>query len=460
MLFRLVFAVAFLLSACPWAAVPDAFAAGELTFRQAVAVALEHNHELRALRSSAQAAQAGIGAARGWLLPRLTFEERFLRTTHPGYAFMTKLNQERIEAPDFNPTRLNSPDPINDFQTSLSGEQPLYTRKGFIGLEMSRADARAREEEVLRKEEELVFRLIQAVVSLRTARAFAGAAGQAVTEAEEHVRLAEIRHRNGLGQYADVLRAATARSEAERRKISAEKNVQGARRALGLLLGREGDGDVREEVPLLPRRTLEEYTHSALSRRDLVSAGIREENARKNIKLSEAGYFPYIGVGGAYAWNDHSRPLGGEGNNWQVSAFLRWDLFDGGKREYERIKAKHEAAGAKEQTTALQKAAAFEVYEAYLGVGEAERHVELARQGLTSAEEGKRLVRIRYENGLSPLVDLLSVQAGVEQARANLAARDGAGRLASARLAFVSGTILSDLQIDPRHDRQEGKERP
>jgi outer membrane protein TolC len=70
------------------------------------------------------------------------------------------------------------------------------------------------------------------------------------------------------------------------------------------------------------------------------------------------------------------------------------------------------------------------------------------------------LVRIRYENGLSPLVDLLSVQAGVEQARANLAARDGAGRLASARLAFVSGTILSDLQIDPRHDRQEGKERP
>lgn len=460
MLLRLVFSVALLLCTCPWTAVTGTVFAGELTFREAVAVVLEHNHELRALRSSAQAAQAGIGAARGWLLPRLTFEERFLRTTNPGYAFMTKLNQERIEAPDFNPARLNSPDPISDFQTSLTVEQPLYTRKGFIGLEMSRADARARQEEVLRKEEEVVFRLVQAVVSLRTVRAFAGAADQAVAEAREHARLAEIRHLNGLGQYADVLRAATARSEAEQRKINAEKNVQVARRALGLLLGREGDEDVREEIPLLPRRALEEHTRNALSRRDLVSAGIREENARKNIKMAEAGYFPYIGVGGAYAWNDHSRPLGSEGNNWQVSAFLRWDLFDGGKREYERIKAKHEAVGAKEQTEALRKAAAFEVYEAYLGVDEADRHVELARQGLMSAEEGKRLVRIRYENGLSPLVDLLSVQAGVEQARANLAAREGGGCLAAARLAFVSGTILSDLQIDPRNDRQEGKERP
>jgi outer membrane protein len=420
-----------------------------LTFTEAVRTALQNNHEIKAHRNAALAAKEGIGIARSHLLPKLTFEERYLRTTNPGYAFMTKLNQQRIEQSDFNPGSLNNPDPINDFQTSLFLEQPLFTKKGFLGWEMSKADSQAIDEEVLRKQEEIVFQVSQSVISLQTAHAFLGVAKTSSDEAREHLRITELRYKNGLGQYSDTLRAATSLTEAEQRQVSAVKNLNVAKRGLGLLLSLEENVNVLDTLPDIILRDLADCTLAALSRRDVKSGEIRGENARKNIKMAEAGYFPYIGVGGAYQLNDHNRPLGSEGNNWQVAAFLRWDLFDGTKREYERSKAKHEAAGAQEKLSGLKKAISFRIYEAYLSIDEARKNTVLAKRALESAEEGKRLVRVRYENGLYPLVDLLSAQVSLDQARANLAAREGEQRLAAIRLSYESGTIMKDLKIEP-----------
>ena len=420
-----------------------------LTFTEAVKIAFQNNHEIRAMKSAALATKESIGIARSYLLPKLTFEERFLRTVNPGYAFMTKLNQQRIEQQDFIPSRLNNPDPINDFQTFLFLEQPVFTRKGFLGLEISKADSLAKDEEFRRKNEEMAFQVVRAVISLETAKAFVHVAQKSLDEAKEHVRIIEVRNKAGLGQYSDILRASTALVEAEQKQVTADKNLRVAKRGLGLLLGTEEDVNITDGIPKISLRAMEDYTRVALSRPDVKSGEIREENARKNIKMAEAGYFPYVGVGGGYQLNDHSSPLGSEGKNWHVTAFLRWELFDGTKREYERTKARHEAASAQEQLASLKKAISFRIYEAYLTVGEMHKNVNLAKQAVLSGEEGRRLVRVRYENGLFPLVDLLSAQVSLDQARANLAAREGEYSLSIARLSYEGGTILKDLSIEP-----------
>lgn len=428
------------------------YAAGaehRFSFMEAVRTALLNNHEVRAIQSAALAGNEAVGIARSYLQPRITFEERYLRTVNPGYAFMTKLNQERIEQQDFNPATLNNPDAINDFQTSFSVEQPLFTRKGLIGLEMSKAESAAKTEESLRKKEEVVYQVAQAATSIQTMKSFLDAARKGVDEAREYVRITEVRYRAGLGQYSDTLRAATSLSESEQRQVSAEKNLNVAKRTLGLLLGMEESVDILGALPDVTLRNLSDYTQAALSRHDVKSGEIREENARQSIKLAEAGYFPYVGVGGTYQLNDPNRPLGTEANNWQVAAFLRWDLFDGTRREFERAKAKHEAAGAQEQLSALKKAISFRVYEAYLTIEEARKNMELAQSAIKTAEEGKRLVRVRYENGLYPLLELLNAQSSLDQARAGSVAREGTYRLAVMRLSYESGTIMKDLNIDP-----------
>lgn len=419
------------------------------TFMEAVQTALRNNHELKAFESATRAGGEAVGIARSHLQPRITFEERYLRTVNPGYAFMTKLNQERIEQRDFNPATLNHPEAINDFQTSFSLEQPLFTRKGLLGLEMSKAEAAAKKEESLRKREAVVYQVAQAATSIQTLKSFVDAAQKGVEEARELVRITEVKHRSGLGQYSDTLRAATSLAESEQWQVSAEKNLNVAKRTLGLLLGMEDRAVILDALPDVPLRALNDHTQAALTRHDVKSEEIREENARQNIKLAEAGYFPYVGVGGSYQFNDPNRPLGGEANNWQVMAFLKWDLFDGTRREYERAKAKHEAVGAQEQLSALKKSISFKVYEAYLTIGEARKNMELSQQALKTAEEGKRLVRVRYENGLYPLLDLLNAQSSLDQARAGCIAREGEYRLAVIRLSYESGMVMQDLHIEP-----------
>ncbi|MCK9197079.1 MAG: TolC family protein [Syntrophales bacterium] len=420
-----------------------------LSFYEAVRVALQNNHELKAMQNAALASKEGVGIARSYLLPKVIFEERYLRTVNPGYAFMTKLDQQRIEQQDFNPLTLNHPDPVNNFQTSLAIEQPIFTRKGLVGLQMSKGESSAKQEELLRKQEQIAYQVAQAALTLQTVKSSFGATEKAVAEAVEHLRIAEVRYGKGMGQYADTLRAATSLSEAEQRRVSAEKNVRMAKRGLGLLLGMEGNVDLNDATPELPLLDMAAYEKAAETRRDVKSWEIHSDNAKKNIKLAEAGYFPYIGVGGAYQMNDPNRPLGSEGSNWQVTAFLRWDLFDGTKREYERAQAKYKAGEAQEQLSSLKKTISFRIYESYLNINEARTNMEISRNALKSAEEGKRLVRVRYENGLYPLIDLLNAQASLDQARANHTAREGEYRMAIVKLSYESGIIMKDLKIEP-----------
>ena len=442
----IVFAVFFTFISSVWAQNQEP--EQRMTVIEAVRMGLADNHEIKSLRSAAHAQEMEIGIARSYLLPKIFLEERYLRTTNPGYAFMSKLNQERIEATDFSPERLNHPDSINDYQTSLSIEQPLFARKAFIGLDMSKTEAAAKVKELHQKSEDVAFQIIKVCLMLESAKEYIQAMELGVQDAQEHKRLADLRYNNGLAQYADSLRASSALMEALQRRNIADKNVSLIKRSLGLLLGRKESIDVSNAAVNLPFNNVSAYEKAAAARSDLHAAQLRTENARQNIKLAEAGYYPNLGVGGSYQFNDHNQPFGSEGENWQLMAFLRWDIFDGTKREYERAKAKNLAAQAQEQLAAMKKGVSFRIYEAYLNVQEAGKNIELNRESLKAADEGTRLLKARYENGLSSLVELLNAQSSLEQARVGLVQSENAYKIALATLSFESGMILKDLNVD------------
>jgi len=430
-------------------AIPSSAGAQEQTFTLADAVryALEHNNEIRAAESSLAAKKDDVGVARSNLLPKVYFEERALRTNNPTYSFMAKLNQGLFTQQDFAIDSLNHPDPYNDFQTQFFAEQPLFVPKAWVGVDMSKREHQAGSIDLSRKREEVAFRVCQAWLMVHTARAQRTVAQKGVDDAQEHYRIAKLRYEADLGMYADTLRASTALAESRQRKVTADKQHNLARRMLGLLIGLAGSADVADEIPDFPLKDIEEYARSSQARGDLRSMELRYENAEKNISMSETEYLPYVGVGGGYQWNDPSNLFGNSGDSWQVSAFLRWNLFDGAKREYERSKAKHQARQAREHLQGIKKAAAYGLYQAQLGLEEAKANLELAREALKTAEEGTRLVQMRYENSFSPIVDVLDSQVVLDRARAGLVARENEYRVAVLNLGWESGTILEDLGI-------------
>ena len=444
--------VIFLLSFLALMILKGVSAAGErLTLDEAVRTALTNNHELQAQRNANAAKGAEVGIARSPLLPKISLEERYMRTANPAYAFMTKLNQQRIEFSDFAPDTLNHPAAIDDFQSAITVEQPLFIKKAGIGLEMSKMEASASEEALQRKKEEVAFKVVQYYLMASTAGAYAKVSEKSMEDAQEHKRLAEVRYAAGLGLYSDTLRATTAVMEARQRLISAEKNFSVAKRALGLMIGSAEAIEVAAETPELPVREIELLRTQSLARRDVKSLELKTENARNQIKLAEAGYYPMLGVGGNYQWNDHNHPFGTEGNGWQVMAYLRWELFDGTKTKHEKLKAGYQALEAEEYLKGMKKMVSFQVDEAWLTLDEAKKNQELAQEELKTAEEGRRLVRVRYEGALSPMVDLLDAQVSFDRARANRVAKENEYRLAIFNLGYASGTILQELQIEDQN---------
>ena len=300
------------------------------------------NPEIRAAGKDLLVQKEEIGISKGFLLPKVSFEERFMRTDNPTYAFMAKINQGRFAEQDFAIPSLNNPSAINDFQTGFSLEQPLFAPKAMIGIDMAKKEFAAKSEELERKKEDVAFRVLKAYLGIQTAKAYVGVAEKGIEDAREHLRLAESRYSASLGLYSDTLRARVALSSAEERLVTANKNLAVAKRMLGLILGLAESVDVTEERPVFDLKSLEYYANLSLSRRDLKSMETRYENAENMLKMANAGYYPTVGVGGTYQMNDHSKPFGADGQSWQVAAFLRWEIFDGTRREHEKRKANSE----------------------------------------------------------------------------------------------------------------------
>ena len=418
-----------------------------LSLREALVYAGTGNPELRAFERSVLGQKEDVGIARSFLLPKLFFEERFMRTNNPTYAFMAKLNQARFEQSDFEISSLNNPQVINDFQTGLFFEQPLFVPRAYIAVDMATTEAAAKGDEFVRKKEDVAFRVLKYYFGVQTAKEFVGASEKAVDDAKAHLRTAESRFNAGLGLYSDKLRAEVAVLSAEEKLVSARKNLEVAKRALGLTLGLVESIDVTGERPSFDVKDREYYDKAALSRKDLKSLEARYRNAENSLKLANAGYLPVLGFGGSYQLNSHRSPFGDEGDSWQLTAFLRWEIFDGAKREHERHKAQQGIAETAEHIDGLKKQISFMVYDAYLGVDEAKKGLELAAASVKSAEEGRRLVLARYENSLSTMVDLLDVQMNLDAARAGVAEKEGAYLTSIANLGFQSGTILQDLGL-------------
>lgn len=421
-----------------------------LSLKEAIEQAMSGNPELRANERALSAHREDIGIAESFLLPKLTFEERFMRTNNPSYAFMSKLNQERFSSADLGgaPDTFNHPETINDFQTSFSFEQAVFAPKAYIGVDMAKKEYSAKGADFSRKKEEVALNVFKTYLGIQTAKEFVAVTEKAIDDAKEHLRIAETRYNADLGLYSDMLRAQVAVSSAEEKNVSARKNLEVAKRALGLIMGLAVAVDVQGERPNLDVRELEFYMGTALTRKDLKSLEARYKNAENALKIANAGYLPIAGFGGAYQMNSHSSPLGEEGTSWQMMAFLRWELFDGTKREHERTKAKYQIGEAGEYLEGLKKQISFMIYDAYLTVEEARKRLELAGHALKAAEEGRRLVKTRYENGLSTMVDLLDVQTNLDASRANVVEKEGTYLTAVENLGFQSGTILKDLGIE------------
>lgn len=420
-----------------------------ITLSRAIEIALGKSPLLQAARHQVEAAVAGVDRARAGFFPKLDLSESFTRTDNPVFAFGSKLNQGRFTEADFQVGRLNNPEAITNFRTTLAFSQPIYTGgKASLGFELAKLTREATAQGFDRTQQEVIFQVARAYYSVLLAQVNLEVVRSAIQAAEANRDLARIRFEAGLVVESDVLSADVRLARLKEQEITAQNQVVLAKAALNEVMGFPLDEpfEVVDRLIQRPARSerLAELEGLALERRpDYQKLGFEERALSRGIALARAEFLPTLSATASYELNHLNVAANGQ-DSWFVGVVLQWNLFNGLE---DRAKVA-EARARFEETKALRARMAsriqLETQEAFLRFKAAEARIGVAQWAVTQAEEALRIVKDRYEAGLTTIVDLSGSEAALTQARGNLTQALYDYNVSLAALELAVGTIGKD----------------
>lgn len=436
--------------------------ADTLDFTQAVQRALSQNPDILIAGTQIGQAEAAVRQSEGTRLPKLAVSVNVTRTDDALNAFGLKLSQRNATfgdfgAGEFNPANpnvlniaprdLNHPDPVNNFNTRLEAQLPLYTGGMIEGYnEQARAYLRAAQQGDTLARQKVIFDVLRAYEGVHTARAYADVARQARHATESYVKTIDNLVKGGVVVKSDLLSAKVHLEDVKVQQTQADNAVQQALDQLHLLLGMPLSEplDVAADVEVHPLEgKLADYQAEALkSNPGLAALRNQLDAAQAAIKVARAGKYPQAGLLARFDTNDNS--VGFDAHSYTLGGQVSWQLFDGGvvSGAIQRAQAGRDEIAAR--LNQAENGIAYQVADAWRRAEEAQRRVMARELAVSQAEEAQRLVDKRYASGVTTITELLGAQTQLDKARADLVAAryDLKVQRASARLAI--GRLQSD----------------
>ncbi|MFZ7125537.1 MAG: TolC family protein [Desulfobacterales bacterium] len=421
-----------------------------LSLQDAIDRALKHNPQLTAAHSRLDAGRERVSQARAGFLPRIDFEENYNRTTNPTRAFGTRLNQEIIEREDFEPDALNDPDPIDNFSSRIRAEWLLYdSGRTLSGYRQARFERSGLENDLERSRQEVIYRTIRAYDSLLMAMAGEALIDDSLASANANLKTARSRFRGGFVVRSDVLRAEVRVADLQQAAIEARGRVVVAKAGLNSAMGDAIDADWHPVTPLAApvsqiagdARFWEETAlenQPLLRRMELAVAAAREE-----VRKSQSAHLPAVGLAGDYEVN--TERFDDTADNYTVGAFLRFNLFAGGRLNARTREAKAWAAEADARLRSLEDEIRVEARSALQRVKSAEERIAAAEVAVRQAEAALGMVSSRYGSGLVTIADLLDAETAHHQAKVRLLEAVHDCHSATAGLMLVAGTLTGNF---------------
>ena len=443
----------------PWAAIAVALAGalvggrseaqdtpGLLTLPQAIEIALERSPLLRAGRSEVEAAGAGVDRARAGFFPKVDLLEGFARSDNPVFVFGSKLNQGRFTGNDFALSTLNHPDPLNNFRTAFTLSQPLFAGgKTYFAYDRARLDHGATRHRLERREQEVIFQTARAYHEVLLAEAELEVVRAGLRAADANRATARERFGAGLAVESDVLSADVRLARLAEQEIVALNAVELTKAGLNEVIGRSLD-EALEVTPQLAERsrTVEEPDHlgarALTTRPDYLGLGLEEEARARGIDAARAELFPTVNATASYEINNLEVASKGQ-DSWFVGLMLQWNLFNGLGDRARLAEARARLAETRATRDGMSSRIRLEVKEALLRLRAAAGRIGVARRAVEQAEDSLRIVKDRYDAGLTTIVNLLATEASLTEARARLTRATYDRNIADASLELALGTI-------------------
>lgn len=403
---------------------------GALTLADVIDVALGNNPQTRVSWAQSRAAAAAYASSRGRWLPTLQAD------ANGGPARVISSNPARV------------PSDRTTVTTSVSLQYLLFD----FG---ARGGAMAAAREALFAADLTHNGTVQAVVlqaegayfGYQASRGLFAASRQAVATAQANLSAAERRHDVGLATIADVLQARTALAQSRLASQTAEGSLQTARAQLALALGLPPNAafDAVPDTGATPVVKLAENVDTLIARAvrgrpDVMAARAVARQSAQQVRTAQSALLPSVTLG-ATRGQAFSNATALEGTTFALTFGVSVPLFTGLSRESDLAAARENAAAAAARAEQSQLNAAAQVWTSYWALQTATQRVTTASDLLASATRSEEVARGRYAEGVGSILDLLTAQSALADARAQAILSRWTWYAALAQLARDAGVL-------------------
>lgn len=336
------------------------------------------------------------------------------------------------------------------YSTGLNSSVELFDGgRRFADLRARRADVDAAEANEVEQHFAIALNVKREYANILAARESESAARAQLEQAEAQLRAAVARVQAGAATMSDSLRSLIQVGNARLALLTAQNNTRVASAALTRLVATPFLVTANAADTLdLPIVALDSTALAvmALQGPAVRQAELQARAASAGVSASRSTYMPTIRMGFSYNGQGND-PYGfGDGvfsYGSNLSFSLNFPFFNNFNREDQIVRARVAQDNAGAQLRDARLAAQQNIVQQLGALRTAEERIRIQQASVLAAQEDLRVQQQRYSLGASTLLDLLTSQSQLNQARAALIQARQDYRIARAQIEATIGRDLS-----------------
>lgn len=391
-----------------------------LTLDQAVARASTESPEIRASVAAEREARARLAQARAGLWPAADFSESWQRGTQPVFVFSSLLAQRHFADSAMAIDALSRPTAVSDYRSAVAVDAPIFdaaTRASLRSAELDVDMAAVRREAV---QHDVAVSVVAAYGAVVNAVAMRRVVAVSLESARVDLTLAEQRRDQGLVTDADVLQVQLHVAVTREREIRARADETVARAHLNQVMGAGlDDVFVVDDLagPAEPPRAADNAEAAAVQvRPEARLAVLNESLADVTREAARAAFSPRVSA--TATWEANGGRWGARSSGWTAGIVARINLFRGFSDRARLAEALELQQRRRIERERIDTAVRVDVRETGARLDAARATADVADAAVAQAMESQRIVRDRYEGGLTDVSALLRAAEGVHEAEA------------------------------------------
>ncbi|HYA94423.1 MAG TPA: TolC family protein [Thermodesulfobacteriota bacterium] len=391
-----------------------------LTLEESIKIAMERSLTVHSAVVGIEGSEFRRMEAITNFLPQWTGQYSYTKWSFP--AFIGNLNLSNL-------TLLTQQISSNVYNFNTTLGQPLFTggfnlatyRSAKVGVDLSKESLEA-------AKQDLVLQVRVGYFTILRAEKFLAVAEQQVRNFEAQLEVTQAFFDVGIVPKNDVLLAEVNLANARQSLVRAANDLATAKASFNILLRREVNTTF-EVVDILIHKvfslSFEQCLDEALRLRPEVKAAqLNIDQAKENVKIARAGFFPTIRLTGNYNRNADFWMLEGGSKEitsdyWSVQALATFTVWNWGNTAFKVGENKVKVKQAEDSKTQLIDSVTLEIKNDYLNMLVAEKNIDTAEKSIEQAEENLRMNEERYKYQVATQTDVVNAVTLLAQARTN-----------------------------------------